>query len=120
MVEKVRRNQFAKNFKALRVSAGLNQVELAKLLGIAQPAVARYESGVREPDLDDLMTIAERLETTPNALLGFEPPPLRASASPRETNIRDINGSFNIVGDGNTLVAPPSSSSSTKRKGKRK
>ena len=122
MVEKVRRNQFAKNFKTLRVSAGLNQVALAKLLGIAQPAVARYESGVREPDLDDLMTIAERLNTTPNDLLGFDAS--APSASPREITTGDIKGNTApvVVGNGNTVVggASSSSSSTAKKKGKRK
>lgn len=73
MTEKIRRNRFAANFKALRVQAGLNQIALAKLLGIAQPAVARYESGIREPDLDDLMSICDRMNTTPNEMLGFVP-----------------------------------------------
>lgn len=88
MVEKVRRNKFAMNFKAQRINAGLNQNALAKLLGIAQPAVARYESGVREPDLDDLMAIAEKLGTTPNDLLGFDQA-LRDSASLREIKTGD-------------------------------
>ena len=88
MIGQVRRNRFAANFKALRTSAGLNQHTLAKMLGIAQPAIARYESGVREPNLDDLMSIADKLNTTPNDLLGFEPPP-RVSTSPREITTGD-------------------------------
>lgn len=89
MIGQVRRNRFAANFKALRTSAGLNQHTLAKMLGIAQPAIARYESGVREPNLDDLMSIADKLNTTPNDLLGFEPPPNRASTLPREIKTGD-------------------------------
>ena len=122
MVEKVRRNKFAMNFKAQRINAGLNQNALAKLLGIAQPAVARYESGVREPDLDDLMAIAEKLGTTPNDLLGFDQA-LRDSASPREITTGDIKGNSApvVVGSNNTVVSPPSSSSSsTAKKGKKK
>ena len=135
MVKKIRRNRFAERLKALRSDAGLNQVALAQLLGIAQPAVARYESGVREPDLDDLMTIAEKLNTTPNVLLGFETPPLRDSAPLREAKISTgdnspvvvggVNGSGNIVGSIN--VTPPQSpspstspSTSTARKRKAK
>lgn len=112
----MRRNKFAMNFKAQRINAGLNQNALAKLLGIAQPAVARYESGVREPDLDDLMAIAEKLGTTPNDLLGFDQA-LRDSASLREIKTGDINGSFNVVGNGNIVATL---SSTTKKKGKRK
>lgn len=115
MKRDVRRNRFAEKLKALRKSAGLSQIVLAQNLGVTQVTVSLYESGGREPDLDDLMTIAERLGTTPNDLLGFESPP--QSAAPG-IKVRDIKGNFNIVGDGNTVVAPPSSSSSTK--GKRK
>ena len=120
MVEKVRRNQFAINFKTQRIRAGLNQLALAKLLGIAQPAVARYESGMREPDLDDLITIAEKLETTPNDLLGFKANQSHSITTGDNSPVAIVNGSHNIVGSNNTVVAPPSSSSSTRKKGKRK
>ena len=119
MVKKIRRNRFADKLKALRKDAGLNQIALAQILGVTQVTVSLYESGRREPDLDDLMTIAERLNTTPNDLLGFTPPTLRApapsalSAPPRETKIRtgDIKGNGNIVGSTITVNAPPKSTS---------
>lgn len=114
MVKKIRRNRFAETLKTLRTSARLNQVALAQMLGCTQVTVSLYESGRREPDLDDLMTIAEKLNTTPNVLLGFEAPPLRDSAPPRETKIRtgDINGSGNIVGSTINVTPPQSTSSS--------
>lgn len=115
MVDKVRRNRFAANFKALRTSAGLNQHTLAKLLGIAQPAVARYESGVREPDLDDLMTIADKLNTTPNDLLGFETPPSELSGPPHEKSIRIGNNSPVAIGNNITQTF----NTSQKRKAKK-
>ena len=71
MIEKVRRNRFAERLKTLRKAAGMNQVSLASRLGVTQVTVCLYEAGRREPDLDDLMAIAEKLETTPNDLLGF-------------------------------------------------
>lgn len=122
MVKKIRRNRFAETLKTLRTSARLNQVALAQMLGCTQVTVSLYESGRREPDLDDLMTIAEKLNTTPNVLLGFEAPTLRDSAPPRETKIRtgDINGSFNIVGSNNTIAPPPSTSSSQSTSGRRR
>lgn len=120
MVKKIRRNRFADKLKALRKDAGLNQIALAQILGVTQVTVSLYESGRREPDLDDLMTIAERLNTTPNDLLGFTPPTLRDSAPPRETKIRTgdnspvviggVNGNGNIVGS-NINYAPPQSTS---------
>ena len=74
MVPKTRRNRFAEKLKALRTAAGLNQVALAQLLGVTQVTVSLYESSKREPNLDDLMNICERLNTTPNEMLGFDAP----------------------------------------------
>ena len=71
MVKKIRRNRFAEKLKAMRSDAGLNQVALAQILGVTQVTVSLYESGRREPDLDDLMAICDRMNTTPNEILGF-------------------------------------------------
>ena len=114
MVKKIRRNRFAETLKTLRTGAGLNQVALAQMLGCTQVTVSLYESGRREPDLDDLMTIAEKLNTTPNVLLGFEAPPLRDSAPPRETKIR--TGDNSPVAIGNNITQ----NINTKKKGKSK
>lgn len=73
-----------------------------------------WEMGVRLPKIELLSEICVLLEVTPNHLLGFDTPSLRSSASPRETN---INGSFNVVGNGNIVATL---SSTTKKKGKRK
>ena len=75
MVKKIRRNRFAEKLKAMRSDAGLNQVALAQILGVTQVTVSLYESGRREPDLDDLMAICDRMNTTPNDMLGYEPTP---------------------------------------------
>lgn len=91
----IRRNRFSERLKAERAKAGLGQIAFAKILGIAQPTLAKYEMCKREPDLDGLMTIAEKLNTTPNDLLGFEPPPPTAPS----IKTGDINGSFNVVGN---------------------
>lgn len=47
---------------AYRVEHGLSQAELGKLLGMAQSAVARLESGDREPSLSTLARLARRLD----------------------------------------------------------
>ncbi len=73
MVKKIRRNRFAEKLKAMRSDAGLNQVALAQILGVTQVTVSLYESGRREPDLDDLMAICDRMNSTPNDMLGFVP-----------------------------------------------
>ena len=118
MVKKIRRNRFAEKLKAMRSDAGLNQVALAQILGVTQVTVSLYESGRREPDLDDLMAICDRMNTTPNDLLGFN-----ASTDPSPSiKTGDITGSYNVVGSHNTIVPPPSTSTSpsTSKKRKRK
>lgn len=67
----VRRNRFAECLKAKRIETGLGQIAFAKMLGIAQPTLAKYETRNREPDLDGLLTICECLHMTPNEMLGF-------------------------------------------------
>lgn len=75
------------------------------MLGIKQAKYSHYENRRREPSLDDLCKIARALGTTPNVLLGFEPPPapLRASAPPREINaganspVAVVNGNNNKI-----------------------
>jgi len=47
--------------KAARGDAGLSQAQLAKRLNVSQAAVSSWESGTREPGLDDLYAIASEL-----------------------------------------------------------
>ena len=47
---------------AERVRRGLTQVELARLCGTTQSAVARLERGTRPPRLDTLLRIANALD----------------------------------------------------------
>ena len=120
----IRRNRFSERLRAERAKAGLGQVAFAKILGIAQPTLAKYEMCKREPDLDGLMTIAERLNTTPNDLLGFEPPPTSATPSIKTGDIKGNSGAI-ALGAGSLAItqrggASSSSSSTSKKKGKRK
>lgn len=45
--------------------------EAARRSGLSEGRYGHYIRGTREPDLATLVRIAEALETTPNALLGF-------------------------------------------------
>lgn len=48
----------------IRKDKGLRQVDVAKSLGIGQPAVSELESGVTSPRLDTLARYAEALGLT--------------------------------------------------------
>ena len=56
-------------FKALRISAGLTQKELADKLGVSQVSVWQWESGDNLPRADKLPAIAAALGCTVNDLL---------------------------------------------------
>ncbi|HEX6677801.1 MAG TPA: helix-turn-helix transcriptional regulator [Actinomycetes bacterium] len=51
----------ANHVVSYRAEHGLSQAELGNRLGMAQPAVARLESGDREPSLATLARLARRL-----------------------------------------------------------
>jgi DNA-binding XRE family transcriptional regulator len=58
---------------AYRVEHGLTQTQLARLLGVQQPAIARLEAGEHEPSIATLARLARQLhmrfhiEITPDA-----------------------------------------------------
>ncbi len=117
-MERETENPFAAVIRIMRGETP--QGVFAERLGIKQAKYSHYENHRREPSLDELCRIARALDTTPNVLLGFEPPPTTAP-SIRTGDIKG-NSAPVVVGSHNTVVAPPSSSSSstTKKKGKRK
>ena len=67
--------EFCQSLKTLRTNTGEGQIAFARRLNLSQPVYARYEKGDREPTLNALCRICRLLGTTPNMLLGFEPPP---------------------------------------------
>lgn len=50
------------NLKALREKRGITQVELAKLVGVNQPAIAHWEAGTTMPRAKTLRTLAQVLK----------------------------------------------------------
>jgi len=52
----------ATRLRAARADADLSQAELAQRLGVSQAAVSTWESGSRQPSLDDLYAIANELD----------------------------------------------------------
>lgn len=58
------------NLKKARDSKGLNQMELAKFVGVSRSALAHYESGVREPEIAVLLKLSEVLDVSIDTLCG--------------------------------------------------
>lgn len=57
------------NIRKLREMRGISMSELAECAGIAQPQIAKYESGVTVPNAISAVAIAERLGTTVEMLV---------------------------------------------------
>ena len=53
---------------------GLADATVAERLGLSQQRYFNYVSDQTEPDLEMLLRICRALDTTPNAVLGTEPP----------------------------------------------
>lgn len=56
--------------EAIRFS-GLSQTEIARRLGVKQPAIAQYVSGEIFPALDTFANLCEILEVDPAYILGL-------------------------------------------------
>jgi len=65
-------NIFNKRLKELRQGLSLLQKQLASELGFSQACIAKWETGKREPSLDDLIKIAKYFGVTTDYLLGLE------------------------------------------------
>ena len=62
--------EFSERLKELRKKANLTQVEVAKKLGISQPAYASWERGVKKPTQDNLVKIVQVLNASVDYLVG--------------------------------------------------
>lgn len=65
---------FATKLRERAAQLGISNAEVARRAGLSERRYGHYVSGVREPDLRTLVTIAETLGTTPDALLGVADP----------------------------------------------
>lgn len=61
--------RFSKTLKKLRSERGLSQQELADLIHVTRPTVARWETGTRLPDAEMISTLAHTLRVDVNTLL---------------------------------------------------
>lgn len=69
----------ASRLRTAREEADLSQKELAQRLGVSQAAVSTWESGTRQPGVDDIYALAEALDVDVYDLLPRKVgPPLRA------------------------------------------
>lgn len=61
---------FNKRLRILRKKQKISQKDFAKILGVSNVVLSRYENGERKPDYDILIKIAEYFDVSVDYLLG--------------------------------------------------
>lgn len=74
----------ADNLKAARKKSGKTQKEIADIIGVGQSTYKNYECGIREPNGDTIVALANIFNVTTDYLLG------RPGAAPPENPIDQI------------------------------
>lgn len=59
----------AENIQALRKSKGFSQKELADIVGVGVTTIGNYENGLREPNVDRLIKLADIFEVNLDTLI---------------------------------------------------
>ncbi|CCV64334.1 Predicted transcriptional regulator [Alteracholeplasma palmae J233] len=60
------------NLRAIRKRKKLSQQDLATLLGVSQIAISQYERGTREPNIETLVLICQKMDITIEELIDFK------------------------------------------------
>lgn len=81
---------FAEKLKEARAKKGISQAALGRRLGVSQQAVAKWEKGASEPDIEQIVQISEYLQCDIKYLMG------------QKDDISDETGS----GDNQNLIVP--------------
>lgn len=63
-------SKFPENLRRLLAERGIKQAKLSDHLGVSKATVSRYFLGQREPNLDNLVRIADFFGVTTDYLLG--------------------------------------------------
>ncbi len=57
--------------KAIREQRGLSQRELARMCGLGETQINKYETGLSDPNIESLKLMAENLDISSDYLLGI-------------------------------------------------
>lgn len=60
------------NLKLLRQKFGVTQKQVAEVLHVDVTTLSHYETGIRIPDIETLIRLADYYETTVNCIIGCE------------------------------------------------
>lgn len=89
-----RRIAQARRKKGVRDDTDVRPVDVARALGVSQPTVSEWESGVSTPKPDKMERLADYLGVTPEFLLWG-----REAAAPHRRDAVPSNGTVNLPGE---------------------
>ncbi len=75
------------NLKALRLQAGLTQVQLSKASGVSQGAITGYEHDLQRPTADKLAALAKALNVPMEAIVTLEPQSQPVTEDPHDNRL---------------------------------
>lgn len=87
--------KFPDILKSLRKKENLNQLELAKAIGVSRSAIGMYESGLREPDFETMEAIADYFNVSMDYLHGKSEQQKTPAANSDETLMFALYGGDN-------------------------
>lgn len=76
--------------KELRERAGMQQKELALLVGVARPTVSEWEHGKKDPSGDRLRKLADLFNVDPGVVLGYRPLTDPSQIDPEDEDVMQI------------------------------
>lgn len=85
---------FGITLKNLRTSKQLTQAQLAQRLGLTKSVISAYETGLRMPSYDILITIAKIFNVSTDFLLGLE---RKQEVDFSGLNDEEINALLNLI-----------------------
>lgn len=81
---------FGDRLKEIRQKRGITQEALAKSVSISPSSISLYERGIREPNLNMLISIAKALDVSTDYLLGLTNNEFRISSELKDLSFEDI------------------------------
>ena len=87
---------FPNILRNLRKRDNINQLELARAIGVSRSAIGMYESGKREPDFETMESIADYFNVSMDYLHGKNKTPYSSLSEP---TITDNATTFPVIGD---------------------
>ena len=92
---------FAEILRELRENKGLNQYELADILGVDKTTVCHYENSMRNPRIDFIIKISKKLNISCDYLLGIKTEEKDIFKSLRESDKNVVLKLIEILGTKN-------------------